>query len=76
MFNSILFNAFNVYSLPPSYTPDIQVTQPSEQVDARSKRSLDHLAPQTSTIDNAQGEDRARKKRGGGLDSLGRGNIL
>lgn len=73
MFNSIGFNPINTYSFQS--TPD-QDTQASEKVNSRSKRSLDQIVPEYSITDNGAAADRGRSRNGGGLDSLGRGQLL
>ena len=49
-------------------------TSNEDPTPARKKRSLD--TPAIVEPENAASTDRTRRRNGGGLDSLGRGNLL
>ena len=69
MFSPISFNP------APTCSPRLD-SQASEQVNSRSKRSLDDIAPDNSIIDSEHGADSDRKRNRGGVDGLGGGYLL
>lgn len=73
MFNPMGFSPYNTYTFQPALQQD---TQASEKINSRSIRSLDQIAPESSINDNGSAVDKSRRRNGGGLDSLGRGNLL
>jgi len=68
-----MINSISTYSVQYSITPDIQA---HEQLNTRQKRSLDQPVTQASDFETTSNIDKSRRRNGGGLDSLGRGNLL
>lgn len=68
-----MINSISTYPVQYSVTPD---TQADEQLNTRKKRSLDQPVTQASDFEPTSNIDKTRRRNGGGLDSLGRGNLL
>lgn len=68
-----MINSISTYSVQYPVTPD---TQAHEQQNTRKKRSLDEYVTQVSNFETTSNIDKSRRRNGGGLDSLGRGNLL
>jgi hypothetical protein len=68
-----MINSISTYSVQYSITPD---TQADEQPNTRKKRSFDQPVTQVADFDTTSNIDKPRRRSSGGLDSLGRGNLL
>jgi len=66
----------NSISTSPVLYPVSPDTQHNPLINARQKRSLDETDLQASAFDTTSSADKSRRRTGGGLDSLGRGNLL
>lgn len=68
-----MINSISTYPVLYLVSPDTQHNPP---INARQKRSLDEADLQASAFDTTSSADKSRRRTGGGLDSLGRGNLL